>query len=314
MISGHILLTNAGMELACIEKEQRNEVVKNFCEMRDKAFGEWKDKFYADYGENDIVGLYSHCCERPSYWEGIDTKVIQLLQQTFSNFPIHVNVELFCTKPEPRTEGGFDYQGHPIINYVYDCSSLENWHNAWNRNHTDLIEWESEIFPFKSLIVKRMKRELSGISESFADYDLEERMLLSRFQSDELTDDEIVTAFHNLIVKHKNNEERAAYAEDIGEKICIENGYKRELDLERLEKEKDYGNKKVVKIFSIRRNNAYIFLSIDIKHGMLEWCGDDGSHKGERRFDGSPNGDPNTTIESDHGLKCVAEWKRLHNH
>lgn len=313
MISGHILLTNVGMDLACIEKARRNVVVKNFCDMRDKAVCNWKDKFYADYEHcPNIKDLYLHYYDNPSYWDGINSNEIQLLQQTFSNYPIAINVIEFCTKPEPRTEGGFDYQGHPVIDYVYDCSSLENWHNVWNRNHTDLIEWESAIFPFKSLIVKRMKQELSDVSESFADYDLEERKLLSRFQSDELTDDEIVTAFHNLIVKHKNNEERAAYAEDIGEKICIENGYKRELDLERLEK--DHGNKKVVKIFSIKRNNAYIFLSIDIKHGMLEWCDDDGSHKGERRFDGSPNGDPNTTIESDHGLKCVAEWKRLRNH
>ena len=312
MISGHILLTNAGMDLACIEKEQRNVVVKNFCDMRDKAICDWKDKFYADYSQgSNIVDLYSHYYEMPSYWDGINPNVLQLLQQTFSNWPIPIDVKQFCDKPEPRADGGFDYQGHPVSGYVYDRSSLENWHNAWNRNHTDLIEWESEIFPFKSLIVKRMKQELSGISESFADYDLEEKKLLSRFQSDELTDDEVVTAFHNLIVKHKNNKERAAYAEDIGEKICIENGYKRELDLEKLEK--DHGNKKVVKIFSIKRNDAYIFLSVDIKHGMFEWCGDDGSHKGERRFDGSPNGDPNTTTECDHGLKCVAEWKGLHS-
>lgn len=311
MISGHILLTIAGVNLASIEKERRNVVVKNFCDMRDKAFGEWKDKFYADYGKNNIVELYSHCCERPSYWEGVDTKVIQLLQQTFSNFPIHVNVEYFCNQPEPRTEGGFDYQGHPVINYVYDCSSLENWHNVWNRNHTDLIEWESEIFPFKSKIIEIMKKELECISGDSINYNPSERKDLLRMQNhDYKSDNDVVNCFHNLIIKHKSaSGEGIAYVKIMGEEICNCNGYHREQELERLE-EKEGGNNHAERIYSIKKKNGeFIFLCIDKQHGMLEWCDDKGNHQGEVRFDGSPN----KPAKPDHGLKYVAEWKRLYN-
>lgn len=293
MISGHILLTNVGMDLASIEKERRNVVVKSFCDMRDKAVCDWKDKFYADYENGpNIKDLYLHYYDNPSYWDGINTKVMQLLQQTFSNYPKSIDIKQFCDKPEPRAEGGFKYQGCPASGYVYDCETHAAWHEEWNRTHTDCVEWESDIFPFKSKNISLMKTELDEWDEKF-DHN-----------------DDVVNRFHEVIDKGKDTGEKIAYVKEFGEKICKCNGYHREQELERLEERK--GNNRAERIYSIKKKNGeIIFLCIDKRHGMLEWCDDKGDHQGELRFDGSKNG--NKTKEPDHGLRCVAEWKRLYD-
>lgn len=293
MISGNILLTAAGMNLTGADDKS----IKNFCDMREKAFQFWKDQFYT----NDI-NLYSklYLPELP----GISNHVKECLQNSFLNFPKTINSMQFAQKPEPRTEGGFEYSGHPTTGYVYDCNTLKKWHTDWNRLHTDCVEWEDEIFPFKSAIIEIMKEELCRISLESAGFDSGERKLLLRFQRNQLNDDEIVTAFHNLIVKHKGEEERIAYVCEIGGEICEENGYQREQRLENLEQY--HGNCHVKRVYSIKnKSGKYIFLSIDKRHGMFEWCADDGSHLGERRLDGSHN----SNAEADHSLKCVAEWK-----
>lgn len=294
------------MDLARIDINCRNDAVLKFCNMRTKAV---TDCFYM----NNPCGfekLYLHLYDNPIFWEGISNNTLQLLQQNLYKSPQKIEFHLFCQKPEPRTKGGFEYSGHPTTGYVYDCNTLKKWHTDWNRLHTDCVEWEDEIFPFKSAIIEIMKEELCRISLESADFDSGERKLLLRFQRNQLNDDEIVTAFHNLIVKHKGEEERIAYVCEIGGEICKENGYLREQELENLEQ--DHGNSYVERVYSIKnKSGKYIFLSIDKRHGMFEWCDDNGAHLGERRFDGSHN-----TMENDrqgkekHSLKCVAEWKR----
>lgn len=60
-----------------------------------------------------------------------------------------------------------------------------------------------------------------------------------------------------------------------------------------------------------KENNKYQFISIDTAHGKFELCDDSGVHKGEIRFDGSSNGA--ATVDDNHSLQCVAEWKSKYN-
>lgn len=173
------------------------------------------------------------------------------------------------------------------------------------------MTWENEIFPYKSQNINIMKAELKKITENSANYSPLERKDIFRVQNNNYKDDnDVVNCFHNLIVKHKSaSSERIAYVKIMGEKICKCNGYHREQELERLE-EKEDGNNHAERIYSIKKKNGeFIFLCIDKQHGMLELCDDKGDHQGEVRFDGSLN----KTAKPDHGLKCVAEWKRLNN-
>lgn len=266
--------------------------------MRDSAQEVWKDRFFT----NDInwcLNLYSQDLN------GISNKLKERLQNSFFNYPSLIDVSQFSQKSEPRSKGGFEYLGQPE-NYVYDCPSLKAWHSDWNRNHTDLVEWEDEIFPFKSVVIEIMREELRKITLDSSNFNSEERNLLLQFQQNRLNSHDIAIVFHELVVKHKVSEELIAYACEIGGKICEENGFHRENELEKLEKRK---RDSIVRIYSIKdKNGKYIFLSIDKRHGMFEWCGDDGTHKGERKFDGSYNSDAEP---KDHSLNCVAEWKRL---
>lgn len=303
MRSGNILLTKESMDMRRINESNRNYVVQSFCEMRDDALTYWKDKFYTDDAD-----LYLQLYGAPSNISGVSPNVLQLLQQNFTNWPQNIERDQFDLKQEPRANAGFKPIETSMDEIIYDSSSLESWHVVWNQNHTELVEWEDEIFPFKSYILKIMIRELKAISENSGNYSLDEQKQIRdvRNKSDSMNEHEIVTNFHDLVVRHKDkNGELKAYAETICAEICEKNGYRREHELERLERQR--GNFHAERIYSILHNGKFIFLSIDTNHGMLEWCDDDGTHKGERRFDGSYN----SMAEKDHGLRCVAEWKKI---
>ncbi len=298
------------MDLMGVVENNRDNVVQNFCNMRDEASSNWNDKFFIDseFFYTDANSLFKHLHDFSDYWKGVSNNVLQNLQQNiFRCLPIDAG-RLRSDTEKPNVCGGFEYVGHPENEYVYDCNTLEIWHNDWNRKHTDIAEWEDEIFPFRSRIVDILKVELGKITENYANYKITEKKELFRVQNNGLKDEhDVVVCFYNLVIKHKSENERIAYVKEIAEKICEANGYYRERMLEKLEF--DHGNDYAERIYCIKnKSGKYIFLSVDKKHGMLEWCGDDGEHLGELRFDGSSNTGAEPTS---HSLKCVAEWKML---
>lgn len=318
MVKGNIFIDKEGINVRNIIVVDRNSVISDYILMREKSLENGDSFFYvnAQEWEEFYVNVWD---ENNPYWEGVEQRYIGMLQNdSFHHQTMIDDITEFDSEMEPKTHGGFGYNGHPIVEYIYNFETWKNWRDKWCLEHPEFIDWDNSngIFPFYIETIKILADELKNLKESVERGSNElglthkDRMYMMSIDIDDMDSKTIVDDFYRLIMKHKAQDgERISYAKEIGTKICKLNYYHHELMLEKMEREK--GNYKAEVIFSIRKKDKYQFISVDIQHGMFEVCDDMGNHKGEFRFDGSPNGE--NTIEPDHGLHCVEEWKRIQN-
>jgi hypothetical protein len=242
--------------------------------------------------------------------------LLQRLKEVFCNFPNSVqSLEEFETKREPKTHGGYKYENCPSSDYIYDKSTIDKWHNQWFMDNPDKIDWKNTngIMPRRDRIIEILRQELidcqnridpDGRNNLGLPHPIFLRLKNTNWK--ETNDDEIVSEHNEIIIRHQGDKIKA-YSEKTGSLICSENYYRCETELCDLEKKK--GNNKVSKIYSIKKDGKYQFISIDTAHGKFELCDDDGTHLGEIRFDGSSNGDD--TQDNNHSLLCVTVWKQM---
>ncbi len=296
MTKGNIFIDGKGIDVSKIDVGQRNQVLSDFFEMNCCAESNGDDFFRINEQEWDV--FYNTLYTEP-YWEGVSANLVNGLQNDFRQPKLLVAKADFCQKPDPKTNGGLKYQGHPATNYIFDIKTWRKWHYDWLYCHPEYIVWgKNVLWPRLDLVICMLKEELKKHNISIPKNDID-----------------VGNAFHEEIMKHYNNNRIRSRAQEIVEQLCKTNYYHREKELERLEKTK--GNKCAEVIFSIKKygestgNGKYQFISIDKQHGMLELCDDNGKHLGEYRFNGTPNG--RNTQETDHSLMCVNEWKRKYN-
>lgn len=289
MSKGNIFIDGKDIDVSKIDVGQRNQVLSDFFEMSCCAESNGDDFYRVNEQEWDV--FYNTLYTEP-YWEGVSANIINGLQNNFRQ-PVLLGIKKdFCQKPDPKTNGGLEYNGHPSTNYIFDIKTWRKWHYDWLCCHPECIVWgKNVLWPRLDLVICILKEELKKHNLSIPKKDID-----------------VGNAFYEGIMKHLNERDLYSYATDIGSKICGFNYYHRETELEKLEQHN--GNVKAKTIFSIKKNNKYQFLSIDTQHGMLELCDDNGNHLGEYRFDGTPNGQ--NTQETDHSLMCVNEWKRIY--
>lgn len=294
-VNGNILLVEEGA-FSKINPLNAESAVTDFAYMVKEADAS-KDALFYDSEEWEQFYANSYDPTNPC-WKGIGDIAFSLLFNVSNPIflPVGIDKGYFIKKSDPKVNGGFQYDASPTDDsYVYSKETIEEWHDSWFIRHPERIDWTihgNEIWPRFDRTVKIMCDELKRKGVEIPQ-----------------TDKEISTAFHESVMKPLNERERISLAKTIGEKICKANYYQRENELEKLEY--DHGNSRAEMIFSIKKDGRYQFLSVDKQHGMLELCDDNGQHKGEWRFDGTPNG--KDTEEADHGLRCVAEWKRIYN-
>ncbi len=262
---------------------------------------EWKDFWLKSENTSD------------NYWQGAGQIASQLLF-SYSNFvfqPINIGKpELFDNKPLPRTHGGFEYDGCPKSDYIYDKPSIDAWHNQWFENNPDKIDWSmspNQYLPCFNKAINIMRTELGKLKMSTVlvqKLEHIDKIYVATMDEKSLGTDEVVSKFYSLIMNHKSEgNERISYAKEIGSKICEANYYHHEIELENLNREND----RIVKIYSIKKDGKYLFLSIDKKHGRFELCDDNGDHICELMFDGSK---VEHSQEAGHSIGHVEKWKR----
>lgn len=295
-VNGNILLVGEGAFSKINPQCAAESAVEDFAYMVKEA-GARKDKLF--YGCEEWEQFYANSYDPTnSCWKGIGDIAFSLLFNVSNPvfLPVGIDKGDFIKKSDPKINGGFQYDACPTDgSYVYNKETIEEWHDRWFIEHPERIDWtihKNEIWPRFDRTVEIMRDELKRKGMEIPQ-----------------TDKEIATAFHESVMKPLNERERISLAKAISEKICKVNYYHRERELEKLESA--HGNSCAEMIFSIKKDDKYQFLSVDKQHGMLELCDDRGRHKGELRFDGTPNG--KDTKEIDHGLRCVAEWKRIYN-
>lgn len=218
---------------------------------------------------------------------------------------------------EPKSHGGYGYEGHPSTNYVHNRETWEKWHCAFYYDHPEENDWKASngVMPCRNRVIEILRQELLKLQDCL-DPNGSNNLNLPHLKFQKLkstnrekADDNTIVSEHNDIVIRYKGKDLKAYSTYLGELICNENYYHREIELEKLEQ--NHGNKKASIIFSIKKGNKYQFISIDTVHGKFELCDDSGAHKGEIRFDASSNGA--ATVEDNHGLRCIAEWKDRYN-
>lgn len=316
MKSGNIFIDKEGTDISKIEVKKRNQVLHDYYVMREEA-EENNDKFFfvnAQEWEDFFCNIWSS--DNP-YWEGVDMTYITSLQVGAYPQKLIDDISVFESMLEPKSHGGYGYKGHPLTGYVHNRETWKKWHCAFYYEHPEEIDWNESngVMPCRNEVIEILRQELRHL-QACLDPNGSNNLSLphSKFQKLKSTnwekvDDETIVSEHNdIVIKHKG-ENLKAYSECIGTLICSVNYYHREIELEVLEK--NHGNTKVSRIFSIKKNNKYQFISIDTAHGKFELCDDSGAHKGEIRFDGSSNGA--ATIEDSHRLRCVTEWKDKYN-
>jgi len=291
MVNGNILLDEDGLDIQKIKDSEKRSAVGNFCKMIEEAHIEGDTLYYIYESPCNIYSIL-YDPEKP-YCKLIGQKLFNELQNVFGNFPHAINsLEEFETTSEPRTHGGFKYENSPLSDYVYDKFTIDKWHNQWFWDNPDKIDWSkynNAIWPRYDLTIKILSQELSEIIEAPSN------------------GNDVANLFHEHVMKPLNERDLISKSQIIGGKICEANYYHRVKELEKLET--DHGNKDATRIYSIKKDSKYQFLSIDTQHGMLELHNDKGDHQMEIRFDGTKNKDG----EVDHSLQCVKEWKQKYN-
>lgn len=292
MKNGNIFIDKEGTDIGKIDINNRNQVLRNYIDMRDRAFNN-RDKLFFVNGkewEDFYANIWS---PNNQYWKNVDMTIITYFQNEFCHPKMINNITEFDLLQGPKTHGGFEYMGHPLVDYVHNIVTWEDWHYKWNLEHPDEPDSEA-LYKGIWLCFDRLLAILRS--------ELKKANIVVP-----LKPEEIVNAFHEQKMKHLDERERISEAKRIGAEICEANLYQREEELEKLEA--TYGNNHAERIYSLKIGNQYQFLSIDKQHGMLEWCDDKGDHIMEIRFDGIKNKDG----DASHSLQCVEQWKRRYD-
>ena len=312
MVNGNILLDEKGLDIKNVVDGKKRAAVGNFCEMVDAAR---KEADTLHYVYNDPCNLYSiKFAPDDSLCKQIGQRLFQELQTTFGNFPNSViDIDEFLQKSEPRTNGGFEYNGHPTSDYIYSKATIDAWHQSWHIAHPKPVDWsesQNNYLPFYDETIDILREELKKLKENpdmIRGLEYGDKEYLKTTDLKSLNAKDVVVKFYSLIMNHKDESgEKISYAKEIGSKICELNCYHHEKELEDLNKE----NTSIIKIYSIKKDGKYQFLSIDKKHGRFELCNDKGNHVCELMFDGEP---VENSQEPNHAILHIDEWKRIYN-
>lgn len=312
-VSGSILLDKRGA-FPHVHEHNINYAVDDFVFMLEEA-SKCKDKLYYDSEEWELFHAYGFN-QKNDYWKGARSIAYEKLflssNRLFTPLKI-VETDKFENKPTPRTLGGFKCVGCPKSDYIYDKSTIDKWHYQWFWNNPDKIDWSNsvnDIFPCydKALDVLRKElQKLKGNPDSISGLEHLEKQYIASVDIDKLSAQEVVSKFYSLIMDHKaESGERISYAKEIGSKICELNYYHHEQELENLNK----CNQQIVKIYSIKRDDKYQFLSIDKRHGRFELCDNNGDHLCELMFDGTK---VENSQEANHSILHINDWKRTYH-
>lgn len=290
IVNGNIFLSKEDITFSKLKIDNVDFVLENFLLMLGEVKHS-KDNIYYKYDEEweeFFEKLYDFSDD---YWQGASQVYLNLLlNESNILFLDIVEKSIFDLKEEPKTYGGFQYNGCPTTNYVYSKETIDKWHDDWFYGNPDRIDWGK----YKHDIWPRYDRLIDIIKTELIEHDI----------TVPLNSSDCVNCFYEQVVKHKNERERISYTQEVVKKICCANYYHRERELEKLEQKKGNPNAKI--IYSIKKDGNFLFICVDTRHGMLEYCDDSGEHIMEIRLDGAKN----KSQEVDHSLKCVIDWKR----
>lgn len=300
---GSLLVTAEGLETAKIPEVDRDRIILGFYSMKLMA-ERHHDRFYAFevvYSHQYSYGVFYpgfvnmswkdfQACET---LKGISQTTFEMMQSFCQqpNMDILTDEAEFLERAEPHAYSGY-FNLIDKVDFVNDIISWEEWHRRWYAGHQEKIDWngvDNDWLPRPDMVDRIMRRELA--------------LVLGNAKVDLISDDNVVTEFYNIVMRHQGDNIEA-FASKIGAEVCVCNYYVSEPELSTMEQKYARSLREIYSI--INRNGQRQFISIDFKHGMFEFHNEKGEHLGEYRFDGSFNAE----AEIDHSLKCLDQWHR----
>ena len=226
-------------------------------------------------------------------------QLIQSFSQSIMLTPLASDAD-FLQEKEPRAHTGY-CNPQNYGDFVGCLTAWEEWHRQWYTSHPQEIDWSAatnDWLPRQDLILEILKRELHA---KFVEEGLRPEEAKQKVNA--IADGNIIHEFHDKVMGHKGDA-LEGYASQIGGEICRCNYYTFEKELSSMEHQNAGSLREIYSI--VNKDGKEQFISIDFGHGMFEFHDENGDHKGEHRFDGSPN----SGIEADHGLKCIEQWRK----
>lgn len=289
MESAQLLI--AGLETSSVSEERRDEYFRNFCNLVD-FFHKTKVKLEKEKGIEThnfsfgmiwefVCGSWADFVVKDSL-KGISQTSYEMFAPILMQHP-SLGAEITNIEWERREHPKTSYGLCPDAaenNYIADTLSWQKKRAEYYAAHQTMYAWnetDDSFLPNRLLSDKILEREIEkhGYME---EYQTEK----SRRSSNALS-----IVFHNKVMRGKGNA-LAAYTEEIGKEVCEANYYQYEEILSRNERRAAHNSLR--SIYSmINRDGNKQYISLDFRHGMMEFHNEHGDHLGEFQFTGMRN-------------------------
>mgnify|MGYP002669527250 FL=1 len=279
-----------GLETCALPSERRDALLIDFCHLVD-YFHKAKVNLVKEEGIESHVFSFGHLWEflfgNRDYFvskeslKGIEQTTHQMLSSTLMQHPAlggEITADEWAATTLPKTSYGlFPYEDKD--NYVADTDAWHRYRAAYYAaNQTDYV-WDISDDPFLPNLPYS-----NGILEG----EILKHGLGQEYECEKarLGDKALHVFFHDKIMRGKGHD-LAAYTELIGNKICEANFYHLEPELSRREYRLANSLRRIYSL--INREGRKQYISLDFRHGMMEYHNEFGEHLGEYRFTGHLN-------------------------
>lgn len=291
-----------GLEISVVPEGERDERIVRFCELVDffhktnvglvKEAGMDSHNFSFGTIWDFLCGSWNDFVTKQSF-KGIQQTSHQMIASMLMRHP---SLGKEITKDEwtkidyPKTNYGL-CDNVTEEEYVIDSLSWQKMRAGYYATHQTVYAWNKNDDPF---LPNRV------FSDKILEREIESHGYMEEYQKEKLkcSYDALSVVFHDKVMRSKGSA-LAAYTEQIGKEICEANYYQYEAELSKKEQAEVNSLRRIYSM--INRDGKKQYISLDFKHGMMEFHDEHGGHLGEFRFTGTQNSEP----ESSHNLRTL---------
>lgn len=295
------LLLIIGLETSTIPEKERDNRYSHFCELV-TYFHSTKVNLYKESGLDNhkfsfgtiydfVYGGWKDFIHKKSL-KGISQKTYQMMASSLMQHPsLGAEITEYDWNQKQHLKASYGLcPDAKASSYVTDKLSWQNERAKYYAANQSYI-WEKDdddFLPNRSLSDLILEQEI----EKHGKKDIYDEELSKK------TPNALAVVFHEKVMSGKGNS-LAAYTQEIGSRICEANYYRYEEELTRKEQQIAKSLRKIYSL--INREGKKQYISLDFRHGMMEFHDEQGIHLGEFRFTGIKNSD----AEASHDLKSI---------
>ena len=293
-----------GMELANVPEKNRDNAIAELCSLVETFHmkkvspflqEEIRQKQYS-YGNfyNDLLYASWDSFHQHASLKGISQKNYQLLMNINMEHPAlgrEITEEEWKNQSSPKTSYGLVEDLLTQNEYVTRKEEWQRLRAGYYASHPGTYCWQEKDHDFLPNL---------EYSNTILEREIKKFKLLDKYNEllDKNQKNALAIVFHEQVMG-KQGTQIPAYTYKIGQQICEANFYQYEEKLTKAERQKHPekgGTQSQRAIYStVNRNGRKQYISLDFRHGMMEFHDHKGTHLGEYRFTGLKNADAETS-------------------